>query len=242
MLETLKELFGPYAAKTPMNTFLSIKGEKPSNDLARLRGTRLVTAVEVSRNDRLNEPLLKELTGGDTLTARSLFREFFDYRPSFKIIMSVNDLPRIETGDAAINRRIHVVPFSATFAASDCDKDLPEKLRGELSGILAWAVEGCMAWQREGLNPPNAVRSATEHYIGANDMLGEFIKEHCSLGDGWVSAKDFFAHYFKWLKETYGEETNKVALGRLMRKKGFASKPRNGERVYEGLSLKHYPV
>jgi putative DNA primase/helicase len=239
MLETLKELFGPYAMKTPMSTFLSVKGERPSNDLARMRGTRLVTSAEVGHSDRLNEPLLKELTGGDTVTARFLFKEFFGYRPAFKIIMSVNDLPRIEAGDAAINRRLHVVPFTATFAAADCDKDLPEKLKEEMPGILAWVVEGCLAWQREGLNPPRAVKSATERYIGTNDMLGEFIKEHCTLGDGYVSAKDFFIHYYKWLKETYGEETNKVALGRLMRKKGFSSKPRNGERIYDGVTYNH---
>jgi putative DNA primase/helicase len=96
-------------------------------------------------------------------------------------------------------------------------------------------VEGCAAWQREGLNPPTAVKAATEHYISTNDALGEFIKEHCSLGEGFISAKDLFAVYRPWLDETHREQANKVSLGRLMRKKGFPSKLRNGERVYDGI-------
>jgi putative DNA primase/helicase len=238
-IEVLRSIIGPYASKTPMTTFLSLKGDKPSNDLARLRGTRFVSAVEVARGDRLNEPLIKELTGGDTVTARLLFREFFEYRPQFKIVMSVNDLPRIEAGDEAINRRLVVVPFRATFSAEACDQHLMDKLREETAGVLAWLVEGCVAWQCEGLDRPAIVKAATDTYISTNDALGEFLAENCIADEGYsIPTGELFRAYEKWLKETYGLEINKMALGRLMAKKGIASKSRSGQRHYVGVALK----
>lgn len=236
LIELLQAIMGPYAAKTPMTTFLNTKGEKATNDLARLRGTRLVSAVEVGRGDRLNEPLLKELTGGDSITARFLFKEYFQYKPQFKIVMSVNDLPRIEAGDEAINRRLCVIPFNATFSPDRCDKHLPDKLREEFPGILRWLVDGAVEWQRHGLDKPQAIAQATASYISTNDTLGEFIKECCISSNGHISAKVFFHTYSKWLKETHGLDTTKTAVGRLMTKKGYGSKVRSKERVYEGMT------
>ena len=150
------------------------------------------------------------MTGGDTLAARLLFREFFEYRPQFKIIMSVNDMPSIEAGDEAINRRLVVVPFRATFNAAACDQHLMDKLRGEMAGILAWLVEGCVAWQSEGLNRPAMVKAETDRYISTNDALGEFLAENCTEAEGCsIPTSEFFRTYAEWLKETYGLEMNK---------------------------------
>src|SRR5262249_13180590 len=144
-----------YARQTPMETLLRRSGDTVRNDLARLQGARFVAAVEVERNRKLAEVLVKQLTGGDIITARFFYEEFFEYQPVLKLWLAVNHKPMVQGTDHAIWRRIRLLPFTATIPADEQDKRLMEKLQAELPGILRWAVEGCLAWQCEdGLTPP----------------------------------------------------------------------------------------
>ena len=159
LLEALRGILGNYAQQTPTETLL-LRGNGGSgipNDLARLRGARLVCATEIEDGHRLAESLVKQLTGGDTITARFLHREFFEFRPQFKLWIATNHKPMIRGTDYAIWRRIRLVPFEVQIPPEERDAELPAKLAAESTGILAWAVEGCLQWQKKGLDAPEAV-------------------------------------------------------------------------------------
>lgn len=160
-LNTLTAILADYAAVAPMETFIVTQSERHPTDLAGLQGARLVTAQETERGRRWAESKIKALTGGDPIRARFMRQDFFTYLPSFKLVIAGNHRPSLSGVDAAIRRRFHLVPFTVTIA--NPDKDLIDKLRAEWPAILVWMIEGCLAWQREGLNPPAAVRDATEN-------------------------------------------------------------------------------
>jgi len=170
-VETLHALLGDYAQKAEMRTLLHRDTDTVRNDLARLRGARLVSAVEIGRGKRLNEELVKELTGGDTITARFLVREYFEFRPEFKLFLAVNHKPQIHGTDEAIWRRVKLVPFNVYIPPEERDKALGGKLRAELPGILNWALEGCLEWQRGGLREPEEVIAATADYRREQDLF-----------------------------------------------------------------------
>lgn len=202
-LETLQTLWGDYAKRTSTETFLVKKGNSIPNDVAALRGSRLVAAVEVESGRRLAEVLLKEMTGGDTMTARFLRAEFFEFKPEFKIFLAANHKPIIRGTDNGIWRRIHLIPFTVQIPKDQQDKELPAKLRAELAGILNWAVEGCLQWQHEGLTPPPEVRMATNTYREEMDPLGGFIGECCVVTpSAEAMAKDLYKAYTAWAEES----------------------------------------
>ena len=147
LMETIRELLADYAMHTTTSSLLQSKSSPIRNDLARLNGARCVSAVEIGMGRRLDEALVKQLTGGDQVTARYLYNEYFEYKPTFKLFIAANHKPDIRGVDHGIWRRIHLIPFNVTIASDDIDRDLPSKLRAELPGILAWAVRGCRQWQ-----------------------------------------------------------------------------------------------
>ena len=149
-INVVNKILGDYATTTPTETFMQKKGEQATNDIARLKGSRFVTAMESDQNGRLAESVIKRLTGNDMISARFLYGEYFQFLPTFKIVMATNHKPRIGGMDHAIWRRIKLIPFEVTFPEEKQDKRLPEKLDKELPGILAWMVEGCLRWQKEG--------------------------------------------------------------------------------------------
>src|SRR5262249_15675522 len=136
-LEVLRELLGGYAQQTDFTTFLSHKSDKVRNDLARLYAARLVTAVEIESGRRLDEALVKQVTGGDTIAGGFLYEEFFEFKPQFKVFLAANHKPVIWGTDHAIWRRIRLIPFTVTIPPDERDTTLPAKLRSELPGILA---------------------------------------------------------------------------------------------------------
>src|SRR5262249_34700305 len=145
------------AIRTPAETLLAKRETGIPNDVARLRGARFVPAVETRKGRWLDEERLKQLSGGDKISARFMRGEWFDFSPICKVCLVTNHRPKIRGTDEAIWRRIHLVPFTVTIPKSDRDKTLPEKLRAELPGILAWAVRGCLEWRVKGLAPPDSV-------------------------------------------------------------------------------------
>ncbi len=202
-IEVLKAALGEYAQTADFETFLArsfVGGTR--NDIARLAGARMVASTEVERGRRLAEGLVKTLTGGDTVTARFLYNEAFEFRPSFKLLLVANDLPRVADDDNAMWRRIVCVPFAHTIPAERRDprvkKTLTHAARAE---VLAWAVQGCLAWQREGLCPPTAVQTASQAYRDAMNPLSDFIAECCVLGPQyWAVSADLWDAYLAWDK------------------------------------------
>ncbi len=221
-VNTVQAILGDYALQTPTETFLAKRTEYIPNDIARLKGSRFVSAIESAEGRKLNEPLIKQMTGGDKLSARFLHREWFDFTPEFKIFLATNHKPVIRGTDLAIWRRIRLIPFTVTIPESEQDKELPRKLLAEASGILNWAIEGCLAWQREGLGVPEEVKQATEQYRNEMDALAQFISD-CCIADpkAKVLNKELYAAYEQWCRENGEEPLGSRAFGRALSERGF---------------------
>ncbi len=200
-LRAVETVFGEYGSKARAETFMANRPANAiPNDIAALWGARLVTVSEVQQGQALNEALLKDLTGGDLVTARFLNKEFFSYRPTFIIWMCGNHLPYIRGTDMGIWRRVHVIPFEVTIREAEVDRDLPSKLASEREGILAWAVRGCLDWQKEELRPPEAVLAAVSHYRTTSGVAA-FLDEICDRNTSEsMPATALFREFCNWLE------------------------------------------
>jgi putative DNA primase/helicase len=197
LLNTVSAILGSYSMQTPTETLLSKKQQAAiPNDIARLDGPRFVTALEVDQNRRLSESLVKQLTGQDTISARYLFGEFFDFVPQFKLFLSTNHKPVIKDTSYAIWRRIRLIPFNVEIPEPEQDKELSVKLKAEWPGILAWIVRGCLSWRHGGLGVPEEVTAATGNYRAEMDALSDFFTECCMLAPQVsASAKELYQAY-----------------------------------------------
>lgn len=230
-LDLLRDVAGEYATMADFTSFLEKRGEGPRNDIARLYGARVVTSSEVGEGKRLNESLVKTLTGGDVVTARYLYAEAFEFRPTFKLWLGANHRPLIRGTDYAIWRRIRLIPFTVQIGEDErIDRDvLLAQLRAELPGILAWAVAGCLLWQQsaDGLGPPLEVTEATDKYRRESDTLGAFIEDCCEVGADYAErASDLFSTYKKWADEGSEFELSQTRFGREMEERGFVAEKR----------------
>jgi len=223
-LETLQAMVGDYGCNTPTRTVMKKSGGIP-NDVARLRGSRFVTLNETGQDQKFDEPLLKDLTGADTVTARFLFKEFFDYKPSFKLWFRGNHQPVITGTDDGIWRRFHVIPFTVQIPESDVDKKLPDKLSKELSGILAWAVNGAMQWSEGGLQAPEIVTEAVQQYRKDSDVIGQFIAAHCIVGPDYeVATMPLYQSYKEFAKQNGEKVMSLTMFGKSLSNRGFKKK------------------
>ena len=179
LLGTWNGILGEYSAIAPMTTFTATQNERHPTELAMLRGARLVTAQETEDGHHWAESKIKALTGGDPVSARFMRQDFFTYQPTFKLIVAGNHRPSLRNVDEAIRRWFNLLPFTVTIQPDERDPNLAEKLKEEWPGILAWAIEGCLEWQRIGLAPPSAVVDATESYLTEEDAVGRFLAERC---------------------------------------------------------------
>lgn len=182
-LNTIAGILGDYSRTAPMEMFAASRNERHPTDLASLKGARLVCAQETEQGQRWAESKIKALTGGDTITARFMRQDSFEFAPEFKLVVSGNQKPAIRNIDDGIRRRIHLVPFTVTISGNRRNPNLEEELRKEWPGILAWAIEGYLEWQKIGLAPPPAVQDATSQHLIDEDAIGRFISERCDLGD-----------------------------------------------------------
>lgn len=238
LLETLQHLFGDYGLNSRTETIMARRESGIPNDVARLAGARLVAINETADNQRLNEPLVKDMTGGDTMTARFLHREYFDFRPMFKLWLRGNHKPTIRGTDEGIWRRIRLIPFTVTISDAERDPDLVEKLAEQLPGILAWAVQGCLEWQRQGLVVPPVVTDAVKAYRSEMDIVGQFVEDRCSLTRrAQVTAKALYAAYRKWAEESGEHAVNQRRFGLAMVERGFNKSKERGGIVYHGIEL-----
>ena len=238
LLEAIQVMLGDYAMTTPVETLLLKPAGSIPNDIARLKGARFVSASENERGRKLAEALVKAMTGKDTISARFMRGEFFDFRLTHKLWLATNHKPEIAGTDLAIWDRIKLVPFNVRIPEEEQDKHLDEKLEAELSGILAWAVEGCLDWQREGLPEPDEVRAATESYKEEMDPLARFIEECCVLSSGLrTPTKDLTGAYRIWARQTGEQELPWREVISKFKAHGCESSRTNTERGWIGIGL-----
>lgn len=237
-LQAISSMLGDYAMQTPTETLLVKRKGSIPNDVARLKGARMVTASEAEADQRLAEGLIKQMTGEDTLSARLLHQEWFDFKPTHKIFLATNHKPKINGMDPAIWRRINLIPFDVTIPEHKRDKKLLSKLEKELPGILAWAVKGCLDWIANGLGTPDEVRTATNQYQIDMDVMAQFLNDCCVIDDTEiVAAKNLYAAYLSWCEEVGEESLKQRSFGMKLKEKGFSNfKKRNGH-YWKGLNL-----
>ena len=192
-LDIIREIMGGYALNIqPETIMIKSTPNSISSDIARLKGARFVTSVEPNEGARLNEGFIKQLTGDDTVTARKLYCEEFEFKPEFKLWIATNHKPLLKGTDTGLWRRIHMIPFTVQIPDDKVDKNLKSKLLKELPEILRWCLEGCLLWQEDGLNMPKAVRDGVNDYRREMDVLSEFIEDRCELS-GNADAKTLYA-------------------------------------------------
>ena len=199
-LDIIRQLFGDYASNIQAESLMIRSSSNGINsDIARLRGARLVTSAEPNEGLRLNEGLLKQLTGGDVVTARKLYGDEFEFKPEFKLWMAANHKPVIRGNDHGIWRRMHIIPFNVQIPKEKIDKTLTDKLLTEIDGIFQWALEGLKLYQSEGLEPPEMVSAATAEYRKEMDVVSRFLEEctEKSFADT-VRASDLYRIYTEW--------------------------------------------
>lgn len=243
LLNTLAHVLGDYASEAAPETFTEQRRQagQASPEIARLRGARFVTTIETGEGQRLHEALVKSATGGEKLTTRQLYGEFFEFTPAFKIWLATNHKPAIRGTDEGIWRRLRLIPFQVTIPESERDKGLPFRLLREASGILNWAIQGCLEWQRDGLSPPESVRAATHSYRLEQDALGRFLSERCVFAKHLrTPAQKLWSAWESWCREE-GENVNTQNwFGRQLNRRQELKKVRMGTPAvngYEGVGI-----
>lgn len=229
MVEAIMKLVGMsgetsygYGRKVGADTFMKSRNQEDNQrKAATLAGPRFVCTSEVDEEHRLNEQLVKDITGGDTLEGRRLYQEAFTFKPQFKPWMYGNHKPEIRGTDDAMWSRVRMIPFDVSFKGRE-DLELANKLEAELSGILNWAIQGCLAWQRTGLQPPAKIEAATQAYRDEMDVFGPFIAECCVVHkNSVVRASDLWKAYQAWCAENSQREQNQTKFGRYLTAKGW---------------------
>jgi putative DNA primase/helicase len=236
--DVLMRILGDYAVAVSPDLIMVRRHSGIPNDVARLRGVRAALMNETTQGARFDEAKLKDLTGGDVLSARFLHAEFFDFRPTHRIVIRGNHKPAISGTDEGIWRRLHLVPFTVTIPKDEQDRHLLEKLRAELPGILRWAVQGCLEWQRQGLKPPAIITDAVRQYRDESDTLGRFISECCQVRKPAQVKSSVFFHRYQQYAERVGERWIPCKdLPHEMQRRGFDWKRTKTGSVYFGLEL-----
>jgi putative DNA primase/helicase len=237
-LEICRALLAGYASQADFTTFLERKGDGPRNDIARLFGARLVTSSEVGEGKKLNESLVKTLTGDETVTARFLHAEFFEFKPAFKLWLAANHKPVIRGTDNAIWDRIRLIPFTVAIPADERDRNLGAALMRELPGILAWAVGGAVLWHQHGLGTASSIREATDSYRRESDALGAFIEERCELNPLQEEpASTLFAAWDTWCSQSGEFKGNARSFGQALDERGVTRLKRGGKIIRVGIRL-----
>lgn len=243
-VSTIAAILGDYATTAAMDMFMATTGDRHPTDMAGLRGARMVSSIETEQGRRWAESKLKALTGGDRITARFMRQDFFEFTPQFKLLVAGNHKPAIRNLDEAMRRRLHLIPFTVTFPPARRDQRLQDKLLAERDGILAWAVQGCLEWQRVGLRPPAAVNAATEEYFTAEDALGRWLEECCRRGPNLTETTAALFAAWKGWAETNGEYAGtQRRFSDLMLARGFDKwrDPETDLRGLRGIALRIGP-
>lgn len=237
-LDIITDIFGSYSTNIqPQAIMVKQQSNNANPDIAKLAGARLVTTTEPNEGVRFDEGLIKQLTGGDRVTARFLYEDEFEYTPQFKLWMATNHKPFIRGTDDGIWRRLAIVPFNVQIPEHKVDKKLTHKLKREIDAILNWAVEGYLMWQREGLNEPQIIKDQRQEYRTEMDSIEAFIEE-CCIRESHVAerASTLFQAYDNWAKENNQYTMSNTKFGREISKK-FVKFSSNGI-YYKGIKVR----
>jgi putative DNA primase/helicase len=241
LLETVAGVIGDYAGNAPPEMLLSKREAGIPNDLARLPGTRFVSATETGEGRRLDEPKVKAISGGDTISARFMRGEWFDFKPTFKLWLGTNHRPVIRGTDHAIWDRIRLVPFDYRVPDDSRIPDLAAHLiEKEAPGILAWLVKGCLLWRSAGLGMPEAVTQANASYRSDMDTLAGFMEDRCVVDkNATAAAGDLYNAYRHWCDNAGEKSVTKQSFGRTLAERGFdaAQVGKDRKRTWLGIGL-----
>lgn len=241
-VETIAEILGDYSNNMQAKSLMVKKNDNVNTDIARLSKARFVTSSEPNEGFRFDEGLIKQITGGDKVTARFLYAEEFEYTPKFKIWVSTNHKPIIRGTDDGIWRRLVLIPFDVQIPEEKVDKDLKYKLLREAPAILNWMAEGAYMWMREGLELPEKLKDAGQTYRTEMDVVEQFIQEKCKRAkDVRETGKALYEEYKKWADENNEYKMDKNKFGKKLKEK-FRSKKMNNGVNYLGVELtEKYP-
>lgn len=238
-LSTISALLAEYARTAPASSFTASTHEQHPTDLAGLRGARFVTAIETEDGARWAESKIKSLTGGDKIAARFMRRDFFEFVPEFKLVVAGNHMPSLRSVDEAMRRRLHLIPFTVTIPRDERDPSLPEKLKEEYSGILSWAIQGCLDWQRQGLNPPLSVCDATANYLDSEDTIGRWLDDRCVMERNyWTPTGFLFADWRAWSSENGEHEGSQKQFSQRLEARGFQRQRTSRAKGFRGVGLR----
>jgi putative DNA primase/helicase len=242
-INIIKDIMGDYGKQAKSDTFIKKKESGANNDIARLVGSRFVSAIESEEGEKLADSFVKQITGGEPVLARFLRQEFFEFIPEFKVFFTTNHKPIIGGLDEGIWRRVKLIPFNLNLPAHKRDKRLPEKLSLEMPGILNWAIEGCMKWQQDGLKEPKVVAEATGKYKDDMDILAPFLDEVCYVDERenesvMIEAKELYNVYERWCFNSGERSLGNRSFYRMLETKGFGKTKGTGNKTFiTGITL-----
>ena len=238
-VSTVAGILAGYHTTAPIETFTASQSERHPTDLAGLRGARLVTAVETEEGRRWAESKIKTLTGGDKISARFMRQDFFEFIPNFKLAIAGNHKPGLRSVDEAIRRRLNLIPFAVTIPPVERDLELAEKLKAEWPGILAWMINGCLQWQANGLQRPEAVKAATASYLEAEDGFAAWIEDCCEPDpNAWENRSKLFENWSAWATKAGEYIGSQKQFIQTLEARGYSSSRRNYGRGFKGLRLR----
>ncbi len=237
-LGAMQSVLGDYAGTAAPGLLIQRHGTEHPTALADLQGKRMMVVSETGEAGRLNEEQAKLLTGGDTITARRMRMDFFQFEPSHQLILQTNHRPRVAGTDQGLWRRLRLIPFAVTVPKDKRDPHLPEKLRAELPGILSWCLDGWKNYRTHGFNYPEAVRAATSDYRESSDIVGEFLSECCDMNPNFTeSAGNLYHAYQDWCGQVGERSRSQREFGMRLGERGFVQARTGSSRRWRGLGL-----
>lgn len=238
-LDVVSHIFGDYRTNIQPDSLMVKNSQGANSDIARLKGARFVTTVESNDGMRFNEGLVKQLTGGDTVTARFLHANEFEFTPKFKVWMATNHRPIIRGTDKGIWRRIRLIPFEREFTEEEVDLDLTSKLLAESDGILQWMLKGLEMWQKERLGMCEKILMANKEYRQEMDVVSTFIEEcvNNSLGKE-VKASELYQHYRNYCSQNGFFVLTSTKFGRELDNKGYIKLRKRTGQFYQDISIR----
>jgi putative DNA primase/helicase len=239
-LNVLIGILGTYAKTATMDAFIASKTDRHTTEIAMLNGARVVTVSETEEGRQWAESRIKQLTGGDPISAHFMRQDNFTFRPQFKLAIVGNHMPSLQTVDEAHRRRFNLVPF--TNKPAKPDRELEQKLKAEWPAILRWAIEGCLDWQVHRLVRPPSVVQATNEYFDDQDLFGQWLADERDVEPGnphkWERVAKLYDSWSAYANLAGEKPKTKKAFSAELQKKGYAREPLAKARGFSGIRLK----
>jgi putative DNA primase/helicase len=244
-INVVTAILNDYCRTSAMETFTASKNDRHPTEIAKLCGARLVTASETEQGRAWAETRIKQLTGGDKISAHFMRQDDFEFTPQFKLMIIGNNKPALQNVDDAARRRFNMVPFIIQPATPD--RELEQKLMTEAAGILQWMIDGCIDWQKNGLVRPDSVKAATEAYFSEQDLMGQWLEDCCDVNRTgnpliWDKSAELFESWSEYARKAGEEPGNKKSFGQMMARRGFEQYRESTARGYKFVRVRPEPL